>query len=92
MALTRRGFVAQWVEMNSNGAFLYFYEFISTLNSLINEQILYWKLQNKSHLLKESIYSRNQFHEILFILPSYYRLITTIQGWYLFNYIGDKGS
>ena len=40
MALTRRGFVAQWVEMNSNGAFLYFYEFISTLNSLINEQVL----------------------------------------------------
>ena len=41
MALTRRDFEAQWVEINSNRVFLCFYEFISTLNSLINEQVLH---------------------------------------------------
>ena len=45
MALTRRGFGAQWVETNFNRAFIYFYESSSTLNSLINEQILHGKLQ-----------------------------------------------
>ena len=57
MALTRRSFVAQWVEMNSNGAFLYFYEFISTSSELPNKRanITLKIAKKKSHLLKEKL-------------------------------------
>jgi hypothetical protein len=51
-----------------NGAFLYFYEFSSTLNSLINEQILHGKLQARwkiYHLLQSKLvdhqFSGNSF-------------------------------